>query len=382
MVSSSLQRAIFVTNRSYLATSGGGVQWCTREYIDVISAAGFELDLVEYDVDRRPFARIRRKLTPRPYKDFIPPEIVTSVERARERPQTPWVFLNNSEPLELAADLVRASHGTAKIVYLSHGAELTDQINALRLDPEGVAAERARPVWLGRVLHAEIAIRKSLAAVICLSEEDVAMERLLGARATCFLPRTVALKPLDRKVIPGRIGTVSTLNHTPNCHGIRMFAEALDRLGGATLRLVGRPEPIGHELAARFRSVEYVGSLCDAELEREAATWAAFVNPIFCPARGASTKVAQALGWGIPVVTTREGARGYRWSDLLPLASGPRELAALAYGAAGDRTDDWSEATQITARSAPSIVENATRLLAFLKDVADSGCDHGSGTPC
>jgi glycosyltransferase involved in cell wall biosynthesis len=196
------------------------------------------------------------------------------------------------------------------------------------------------------------------------------MERLLGARATCFLPRTVALQPLDRKVIPGRIGTVSTLNHAPNCHGLRMFAEALDRLGGATLRLVGRPEPIGHELAARFRSVEYVGALCDAELEREAATWAAFVNPIFCPARGASTKVAQALGWGIPVVTTREGARGYRWNGESPLCASPAEMTALATRIANSPAEaDWCERSRHIAELAPTAAEVGATLKEFLRGI-------------
>src|SRR5207248_2611035 len=73
------------------------------------------------------------------------------------------------------------------------------------------------------------------------------------------------------------------------------------------------------------------GPLSDHDLEREAATWSAFVHPLFCWARGCSTKLALALAWQLPIATTRAGARGYTWRDgTLPMADAPEAFARLA----------------------------------------------------
>jgi hypothetical protein len=55
------------------------------------------------------------------------------------------------------------------------------------------------------------------------------------------------------------------------------------------------------------------------------------VHPLFFYACGSSTKLAVALGWQIPVVTTSAGRRGYVWTDgSIPSAESPADLAKLA----------------------------------------------------
>ena len=70
-----------------------------------------------------------------------------------------------------------------------------------------------------------------------------------------------------------------------------------------------------------------LGPLDDADLRGEAGSWNCFINPLFCLSRGCSTKLATALSWEIPVVTTSFGRRGYVWNDgTLSLAERPAEF--------------------------------------------------------
>ncbi|HXY02254.1 MAG TPA: hypothetical protein VEI49_01700, partial [Terriglobales bacterium] len=76
--------------------------------------------------------------------------------------------------------------------------------------------------------------------------------------------------------------------------------------------------------------VDYLGHLDDAALREEAASWNCFVHPLFCHAAGASTKLATALSWQIPIATTTVGRRGYVWGKgEIPTAEEPESLAAL-----------------------------------------------------
>ena len=125
------------------------------------------------------------------------------------------------------------------------------------------------------------------------------------------------------------------------------------------MRIVGGPAAAGRALTGRFRSAEYLGPLTDAELEREAASWSAFVHPLFSMARGCSTKLAIVLAWQLPIVTTPAGARGYTWRDgVLPMADTPEAFAQLAVGlatpAAASRV---REQVAAVVRSSPTVAD-------------------------
>jgi hypothetical protein len=151
-----------------------------------------------------------------------------------------------------------------------------------------------------------------------------------------------------------------------------LFAEALQDLDGIELRVVGGPESIGVALQNEFKSIRYLGELPDEKLTAEAATWCAFINPIFCYARGASTKVATALGWGLPVITTPHGARGYRWDQqALPLAKSVSEMLNITKQiASSDDAESWRMRAKLVADLAPSASEAGEFLLNFLESVA------------
>jgi len=121
------------------------------------------------------------------------------------------------------------------------------------------------------------------------------------------------------------------------------------------LRIVGGPPAAGADLARRFRMVRYLGPLSDEELDKEASTWTCFVHPLFCYARGCSTKLAIALSWQIPILTTPQGCRGYTWREgSLPSADTPEAFARLALRLAEPEPAAQKEVAAIV-RSAPTL---------------------------
>ena len=170
------------------------------------------------------------------------------------------------------------------------------------------------------VLLAEAEVRTHVDIVCTLSPFDEDLEKWMGTRHAAWLPRVVKSNPLPWRPFGRRLGFVGTLDHSPNLEGLVAVLEALGEreLAPFNVRVIGGPSEVGAWLAARHACVDYLGAIDDTALAHEAATWSAFLNPIFCQARGCSTKLAMALGWEIPIVTTPQGRRGYVWGKKAP----------------------------------------------------------------
>jgi hypothetical protein len=108
--------------------------------------------------------------------------------------------------------------------------------------------------------------------------------------------------------------------------------------------------------------------LDDPDLREEARTWNGFLHPIFCHPRGCSTKLATAIAWGIPIVTTSPGRRGYTWkTGSLLLAETPDDFASLCVDLLDRRRAEEARhgVVQIAA-SSPRIDDVATTLRVML----------------
>ena len=359
--------ALFVTARGNLTAGGGGVQIYTRESMEVLRAAGFALTVIPHGIDRRPWTRLRRKFFPRPYANLLPPGLAGEIAAAREATGSRFVFLTVDLAPLAGALRERFSAADAQIVLLSLGLESVDYLHAVRAHGPATSAAALK---LGRQLFAETDQRRHIDQVVCLAPFEAEIERWLGARRVHWLPRTVPDQTLDWRPDPARLGGVCTVNHPPNEEGLRLFLPEFARLAppGVRFRLVGGPEAEGRALAARYPVMDYLGPLDDEALAAEAATWSAFVHPLFCYARGCSTKLAVALGWRLPVVTTPAGARGYTWREGgVACADTPAELAVLAL-----RMLDPAQARAaraqvcLAAESAPSVSEVAAGLREML----------------
>ena len=98
------------------------------------------------------------------------------------------------------------------------------------------------------------------------------------------------------------------------------------------IRLVGAPNSYGKEMALKYSRVTYLGELSDKDLEMEVATWSLFLNPVWWYSTGASTKLAKAISWGIPIVSTNAGMRGYKWFEgNLMIADTSEQMSKLIF---------------------------------------------------
>ncbi|MCW5553483.1 MAG: glycosyltransferase [Verrucomicrobiae bacterium] len=368
--------AVLVATENSLQSVGGGVQVCTADYVWLLRQAGFDLHTVSFAPDHRVSARVLRRLEGRPYLRMIPPSLADEIAAATEKTGARFVFFNLIDFPGVVSSLRRQWNDGIKLVHLSHGLDSTDicideQVRRHAAGRHGYDGQAARK--LGGKLHCEADYRRYLDAALCLSPLDAELERWLGVRQTAWFSRPIREARLAPQPVEHRVGCVSTLDHPPNYHGLVELFNELHRLQPSKLafRLVGGPEHVGRKLAERFSFVEYQGRLSDADLRREAESWACFVHPIFHYARGCSTKVAVALGWGLPIATTIAGARGYVWDEaILPIAPTPGRLAAslLAEITTADFGRRRERALRIAALQ-PSAAQLAAQMRDFLLSV-------------
>jgi len=362
---------LFISQRDFLAESGGGVQLCTREFIDVIRAAGVALTVLPFDGDRRLATRLLRAVNSSPFVRPFGPDLVPEIKRIAAETKLDFVFLNQ-EVLSSLAPLIRPFlPRSCKIVVLSHGLEHTDLLHNIRLRDRLPISSRTRPsaaLLLGRILLAEQRYRPALDGVCAISPFDADLERWLGTRHVTWLPRVLSPQPLAWRPVAGRLGFVGTLDHGPNLEGLVDVLEVMAREATPSLsvRIVGSTD-IGKWLAARFKHAEFVGPLSDVALLQEAASWTAFLHPIFCLPRGASTKLATGLSWQIPVVTTAFGRRGYVWREGGPLEADTAEAFVAACRSLDPATAEKARQDVICAvASSPTIDSVATLMRSFL----------------
>lgn len=357
----------------------GGVQLCSREFLAIVQAAADSTRLHPVTPARGLGFRVRRRLHLGSYLGYDVPAHAAALAAVIREHAIDHVFINRAELLRFAP-VLRQLAPAAKLILMSHGNQTGDDLYEVT-GPGGRRTggwHRLTATWqMGLDLRTESWHRRhGLDAVCVMSEEERTLERWLGAGCTIVLPRRLEAAPLTRTPAANRIGYVGTLDHTPNRVALEAVCRELARQprpAGFELRVCGGPAQVGEDFAARHPFVHYLGRLDDQALRSEAATWSLMLNPLFWLSRGASMKLATALGWGLPVLTTRAGARGYEWGaaavpvcaddprrfvqDLLALLASPSALAAAAAAAGA------------AVRSAPDVTALAGRLRQALQEI-------------
>jgi hypothetical protein len=277
-----------------------------------------------------------------------------------------------------AAYLRKVFDSSVRLIHLSHGLDSTDILIDQQFHEAYGSNRRGRSnsCMLGAKLNHEAAYRRNLDACICLAPLDAELERWLGSRRTMVVGKPIREHRLMLKPIDGRVGCVATLDHPPNLHGLEVLFHAVTgkKSNDLEFRLVGSPKSVGRRLASSFPFVHYLGILSDQELRDEAATWCSFINPIFSYARGCSTKLGVVLGWGLPILTTSAGARGYVWDEKIqPFATTATDLASRIFeNKSSSRVVTSSEATLKLAQLQPSREQAAKSLRQFLSAINES----------
>jgi hypothetical protein len=333
-----MKKAVFVSHRKSVEGAPGGQQVCTREYRETLRLAGFELIDVLWEHERTMARRVSNRLRPSPYNRPWSSGLAERVVDAAKSHSANLVLLNVIDLLPLAQDIKRLAGNDCKVVMLSHGLASVDEVHTQRiLNTYPFLPINPSPLRPGELLRQEAEYLPFCDHVVSLAPFEVEICRWLGAQSNSWVPRAIPHDPLDRKPVPGRLGVVGTLDHPPTMEAMWLVLEAMRKRGPADVkvRIVSGSRRQAEFFAARFSFVEDAGRLDDAGLRAEASTWNAFLHPLFCFARGASTKLATGLSWGLPCITTESGMRGYNLpAGAVIRAEYPEEFADKARAAA------------------------------------------------
>jgi hypothetical protein len=279
--------------------------------------------------------RLQVKFDVNIYNDYKVENYFTSIKEVILQKNIQLVFLNLSNTIPFA-QLIKSIFGNeVKVILCSHGNESGDFLHStvLHYTKQNLFKRWLSAFALGSLLRKESLFRKQyLDMVLSISEIEDNIEKWIGAPFTFMVPRVIKQQKIDWHPKLNYFGFIGDLSHAPNYYGINEICKALSKSPNhqVEIRLVGGPESIGNALANEYPFVHYCGFLPEADLIEEVRTWAYFLNLVFYYSRGVSTKLAKALGWGIPTITTTAGNRGYPYiNELLPKVESPDQMAKL-----------------------------------------------------
>ena len=306
-------RALFIANKKHLKSKiPGGVQICTYEFVSLFKKAGFELIFFPIESTRSYIKRLKIKLGINSYDFYdLDKYIIKMIKKIKE--EDIKLVIINQVNLSGFAKLLKNEFDDLKVVVLSHGNESGDYLHEVLASKYNIF----KVFKLGKLIYKEADyFYNYIDLLITISDIDKKIAQWQGALNCVYIPRTITNAVLDRKPLDNCIGFVGTLNHPPNLLGVKLLAGELEKLNfTGSLRITGGPKKIGREIEKEFNCIKYIGYLTDEELVEEAKLWTIFANTVFWYSRGVSTKVAQMIGWEIPVITTKAGIRGYEWKE-------------------------------------------------------------------
>jgi len=365
-------RSLFVFNPVDLDSDiPGGVQLCSREFLACVEAASDSVSLYKVETRHLLGARILRCVGAAAYSSYVASDYAAGLAKAIRSEDVSHVFINKSELVRFAA-VIGGLRLPVRTILMSHGNQSGDDLgDIVEAGQEGIG-QFSDGLALGLNLIVESQHRRHWVDGVCvMSDEERILEEWLGARNTCVLPRLLTSSPVDWKPVSGRLGYSGTLTHPPNRRALQLTFDELGARGlkNVEVRLVGRPESQGKAFASSYPFVRYLGPLSELELRAEAATWSAYLNPLFGLARGASMKLGAGLALGLPVISTNFGARGYDCGDAsLPITGNSSHSfvdAVLQIVSTPQAMEAAAESCRRAVASAPTVKDVGRRLRQF-----------------
>lgn len=371
------EKILFISNEKFVdkKNSEGGVQLCTFDFIALLKVK-FEVLIFPVRYKRNLYRRIIGKLGYNIYRDYVVNDYLEALKNVIIKNNIKYIFLNLSNTMRFSAMIKSEFSEKVKIIICSHGNETGDYIHEIvKFKNNFPWYQRViSSLVLGKRLKLESEFRQnSIDMVLSVSPVEDNIEKWIGSKQTFMVPRTIKLNKIDLKPVLNRVGFIGDLSHWPNIFGIEEVCKALAEYSPSiNLRLVGTHEIIGNRLAKKYPFVTYLGFMYNEELESEASSWTFFLNPVFYYSKGVSTKLAKALGWGLPVITTIAGLRGYEWKDGdFLIAKNAKDMARLIIQNSGNPEnilDAQSEVQKIVA-SSPSFSDIMKQLYPVLAEM-------------
>ncbi len=371
------RKAIFLTHPQLLRSEiTGGVQLCSQEFHHIIENIS-ELSLTDYYVPytRNIMQRVMMKLGMENYSMYDVKKDAPALLAYVEKENIEIVFLNMASVVRYAKPLKERFGDKVKVIMLSHGNHSGDFLHLITkpMTKQSSIRRALNKIRLGWLIATEAIHRVSyLDGVVTLSETEKQIENWFGGKRVEFLPRRLYADFLPYAPVAGRVGFVGRLDHPPNLQGVSILFDALQKMDHSKLeiRIVGAPDNYGQQLQSKYPFIKYLGELPDKTLEEEIKTWAVLLNPVWWYSTGASTKLARAISWGVPIISTTAGMRGYEWKQgSLIVADTPEEMARQLIINAPDpeKVQYWAEQTRIIANNGPEIESLGNQIRSLYK---------------
>lgn len=371
------RKAIFLTHPQLLRSEiTGGVQLCSQEFHHIIENIS-ELSLTDYYVPytRNIMQRVMMKLGMENYSMYDVKKDAPALLAYVEKENIEVVFLNMASVVRYAKPLKERFGDKVKVIMLSHGNHSGDFLHLITkpMTKQSSIRRALNKIRLGWLIATEAIHRVSyLDGVVTLSETEKQIENWFGGKRVEFLPRRLYADFLPYAPVAGRVGFVGRLDHPPNLQGVSILFDALQKMDHSKLeiRIVGAPDNYGQQLQSKYPFIKYLGELPDKTLEEEIKTWAVLLNPVWWYSTGASTKLARAISWGVPIISTTAGMRGYEWKQgSLIVADTPEEMARQLIINAPDpeKVQYWAEQTRIIANNGPEIESLGNQIRSLYK---------------
>ena len=367
------KKVLFISNSKYVDqhSSEGGVKLCTKEYIDLI-ASTFEVLIFPVDLNLSLFYRVKKKLGLAVYDDYAPGNYSDELKNIIADNNIGYVFLNLTNTI-IFSGLLKKLFPQLKVILCSHGNESGDFLHEIVMHEKykglkKIIAQQA----LGKMLIIESTYRNYIDVVLTVSEVEVMIEKWIGAKEVKLITRTIYDHAIPLHPVNGRIGFFADLSHAPNLYGIEKVCTSLAKLNpeAIELRLVGAQKDVGVSLANDYPFVTYLGYLTESELEKEVSGWMFAINPVFYYSRGVSTKLGKALSWGLPVITSEKGLRGYQWGNgEILTCDNAEEMAAIILTHSIDMEASlyYRKQVEYMKASAPDLKEMMKEVINLLK---------------
>jgi glycosyltransferase involved in cell wall biosynthesis len=325
------QTLLFITDKRFVDYNiGGGVQLCTNEFLAYFETAGYRVNIFKVDPSTSFITKVKNKLGIEAYEIYNVDKWLTGIVDTINKNGIKLVLFNQLNLAYWAIKIKKEIAADVKFVGLSHGNESGDYLHEITQTNKTSILKTWR---LGRLLTKEkILFSKILNGIITISDHETLIDQWLGAGHVFFLPRILKPGFIKWQPQPKTIGFVGTLDHLPNLLGIQYLADQLQLENFEGLfKLVGGPAEKGHEFEKKYSFIQYCGILNNEQLITEAGTWSIFLNPVFYYARGSTTKLSQGINWGIPVLTTPAGLRGYDVSNnaIVVADNSPKTLSKM-----------------------------------------------------
>lgn len=366
------EKVIFISNFKFIDSSfpEGGVSQCTNDFISLLSV-NFEVLKFPVKLKSSYFYKLEVKLGLNVYTDYKVEDYEQSLKKIIKEHNVKNVFLNLTNTAEFSVLIKRLFGQKVKVILCSHGNESGDYLHEITTHGNNKPFYQViiSTYILGKMLKKEAIYRqKYIDLILTVSEIEQSIENWIGAKKVLMIPRSIFLENIDWNPILGVCGFVGDLSHLPNSFGIDQLCNAILKYeySNIEIRLVGSSRNIAQSFEMKYPFVKYIGYLTNEELKKEVSQWSFFLNPVFYYSRGVSTKLAKALSWYLPVITTKIGCRGYEWEIGNPIfANSVIQMAEIIIESANNREIIYKAKKSITdmANSIPSLNTISGRLI-------------------